>query len=128
MIYPVLNIFFFVFHSAFTLFNLTGWAFRRTRKWHLFTIGLTALSWFGLGIWYGWGYCVCTDWHWQVREAMGMQDRSNSYIHFLLFKLTGFNLSPALVESVTLFVFLICAVLSMLLYRCDRKRFRRLRV
>lgn len=108
----VLNIFFFVFHTAFTLFNMTGWAFRRTRKWHLFTLLITAASWFILGIWYGWGYCVCTDWHWQVREAMGIHDRSQSYIHFLLLKTTGVNFNPRLVENGTLIVFLVCTLLS----------------
>lgn len=108
----ILNIFFFVFHTAFTLFNMTGWAFRRTRRWHLFTLLLTAASWFILGIWYGWGYCVCTDWHWQVREAMGIHDRSQSYIHFLILHTTGQNLDPVFVERVTLVVFLLCAVLS----------------
>lgn len=117
----LLNIFFFVFHTAFTLFNLTGWAFRRTRKWHLLTIALTALSWFGLGIWYGWGYCLCTDWHWQVREAMGLQDRSNSYIHFLILKLTGIDFDPNLVERVTLIVFILCTGLSVGLLLRDRK-------
>jgi hypothetical protein len=119
---PFLNIFFFIFHTAFTLFNMSGWAFRRTRKWHLFTILLTAASWFILGIWYGWGYCACTDWHWQVREAMGFNDRSNSYIHFLLLKLTGTNFNAALVEKVTLYVFLLCAALSIGLNIRDRRK------
>jgi hypothetical protein len=73
---------------------------------------LTALSWFVLGIWYGWGYCVCTDWHWQVREALGYHDRSNSYIHFLFLKLTGIDLNPRMVDISTLVIFLICFVLS----------------
>ena len=117
-----LNIFFFVFHTALTFFNISGWAFRKTRKWHLLTILLTAASWFILGIWYGWGYCACTDWHWQVREAMGFNDRSNSYIHFLLLKLTGKNFNTVLVEQVTLYVFLVCAVLSVWLNLCDRRK------
>lgn len=118
---PFLNIFFFIFHTAFTLFNVSGWAFRKTRKFHLVTILLTAASWFILGIWYGWGYCVCTDWHWQVREAMDIHDRSDSYIHFLLLKLTGINVDEALVEKVTLFVFIVCAGLSSWLNIRDRK-------
>lgn len=126
MLYPVLNIFFFVFHTAFTLFNITGWASRKTRKLHLWTILLTAFSWFVLGIWYGFGYCACTDWHWQVREAMGMQDRSSSYIHFLVLQLTGADLDPQLVDTVTLVVFLCCGVLSILLNLRDRQRSRKL--
>lgn len=112
MWYQFLNIFFFVFHTVFTLFNIIGWIFPKTRKLHLVTMLLTALSWFVLGIWYGWGYCLCTDWHWQVREALGYNDRSNSYIHFLLLKLTGKDLNPRLVDKITMVGFLLSFVLS----------------
>jgi hypothetical protein len=120
MWYQFLNVFFFVFHTAFTLFNMLGWAFRSTRKWHLITVLLTAFSWFVLGIWYGWGYCFCTDWHWAVREKLGFTDESNSYIHFLIIKLTGINLSEKLVEYGTLIIFLLSFVLSALLNWKDR--------
>lgn len=122
MVLTFLNIFLFIFHTVFTIFNMTGWAFRRTRKWHLVTMVLTAFSWFVLGIWYGWGYCLCTDWHWKVREAMGIHDRSNSYIHFLLMKLTGLNLDERFVDNVTLIVFLVCFVLSVWLNFRDWKK------
>jgi hypothetical protein len=124
--YSILNIFFFIFHTAFTLFNVTGWAFRKTRKLHLATMLLTAFSWFVLGIWYGWGYCLCTDWHWTVRQKLGIHDRSSSYIHFLIFELTGVDLNPLLVEKATLAVFVLCLVLNItLLIRDRRKRQRR---
>ncbi|MEO5947034.1 MAG: DUF2784 domain-containing protein [Chitinophagaceae bacterium] len=122
MLYPFLNIFFFVFHTAFTLFNIIGWGFSKTRKLHLITMLLTAGSWFILGIWFGWGYCACTDWHWQVREAMGIHDRSNSYIHFLLQKLTGKYLNQQLVENATLIIFIVLFVLSIWLNIRDRKK------
>ena len=112
MWYQSLNIFFFVFHTVFTLFNMVGWIFQKTRKLHLITLSLAAFSWFVLGIWYGFGYCFCTDWHWDVREKLGYEDRSGSYIHFLLLKLTGANLSPQLVENITLIVFLMSFALS----------------
>lgn len=121
----ILNIFFFVFHTAFTLFNITGWAFRKTRKLHLITMLLTAASWFVLGIWYGWGYCVCTDWHWKVREAMNIHDRSDSYIHFLLLKTTGISFNPELVENITLIVFLVCFVLTVLLSIRDYRQIKK---
>lgn len=112
MWYRLLDIFFFVFHTAFTLFNLTGWAFRKARKLHLVTLCLTAFSWFVLGIWYGWGYCFCTDWHWDVRAKLGYEDPSDSYIHFLLFKMFGLDLNPQMVERTTLVTFLLCFLLS----------------
>jgi len=108
-----LNIFFFLFHTVFTLFNVTGWMFTSTRKLHLVTMTLTAGSWFVLGIWYGWGYCFCTDWHWQVREALGYHDHSNSYIHFLVLKLTGVDLNPQLVDTGTGIIFAISLLASL---------------
>ena len=124
MWYQFLNIFFIVFHTLFTLFNITGWLFRATRKWNLVTLLLTAFSWFVLGIWYGWGYCLCTDWHWQVRERLGYHDQQNSYIHFLLLQLTGINFNETLVNNVTLIVFVISVVMSIWLNIRDRKQKR----
>lgn len=126
MWYQFLNIFFFVFHTGFTLFNVVGWIFQKTRKLHLITLLLTAFSWFVLGIWYGFGYCFCTDWHWDVRGKLGYEDRSGSYIHFLLLKLTGANLSPQLVENITLIVFLMSFALSIWLNIKDHYQKKRL--
>ncbi len=110
--YQFLNYFFFCFHTALIFFNTFGWIFRKTRKWNLITLLLTALSWFGLGIWYGWGYCVCTDWHWLVRQRLGYHDNTNSYIQFLAQKLTDINFSSQLVDTVTVVVFFASFVLS----------------
>ena len=88
----------------------------------MITMLLTALSWFVLGIWYGWGYCLCTDWHWQVREALGYHDRSDSYIHFLLLKFTGKNFNPRLVDNATLIIFLLCFLLSIWFNIKDRQK------
>ena len=110
--YQLLNYFFFCFHTAFIFFNTSGWIFHKTRKWNLVTLVLTAFSWFVLGIWYGWGYCFCTDWHWSVRRHLGYHDESNSYIQFLAQKLTGINFSIQLVDSITAIAFFISLALS----------------
>ncbi|WP_036678803.1 DUF2784 family protein [Daejeonella oryzae] len=112
MWYEFLNIFFFVFHTVFTVFNIFGWIFPKTRKVHLAAIILTAFSWFVLGIWYGWGYCFCTEWHWIVREKLGFEDSSNSYIHFLILKTTSLNLKEDIVDTITLLMFLLSFILS----------------
>jgi hypothetical protein len=122
MWYQFLNIFFFAFHTLFTLFNITGWIWPATRKWHLLTLLLTAGSWFILGIWYGWGYCACTDWHYDAREHLGYHDQQGSYIHFLLLKLTDISFNRQLVEQATLIVFLITTVLSVWLNVRDWRR------
>jgi hypothetical protein len=46
------------------------------------------------GIWYGYGYCLFTDWHWRIRELLGYPNDSNSYIYFLILKLTGIHFLP----------------------------------
>ena len=112
-VYELLNVFFLVFHTGLILFNTLGWIFRRTRKWNLLTLSLTAFSWFVLGIWYGWGYCFCTDWHWQVREKLGYTTPSNSYIRFLVQQLTGISFPEKLVDTVTAIVFFASLALSL---------------
>ena len=100
-----LDIFFFVFHTTLILFNVFGWLVPKWRFANFITLSLTAFSWFVLGIWYGWGYCFCTDWHWEVRESQGYLDMSPSYIQFLLFNLTGTYFERDLVDLGTAIVF-----------------------
>lgn len=115
-----LNVGFFVFHTSWVVFNCVGWIWRRTRPWHLATTALTAVSWFGLGIYYGWGYCPCTDWHWQVRGRMGFDDPP-SYIQLLISELTGLQISTAWADAMTVSVLCLVAALSVVLNLRDRR-------
>ncbi len=96
--YQFLDIFFMVFHFGLILFNLTGWLWYKTRRLHLYVISATIFSWIGLGIFYGWGYCPCTDWHWQVKRALGETDLPASYIKYYLDLVFGFTWDPFLVD------------------------------
>lgn len=109
-----LNAGFFVFHTSWIVFNCIGWIWQRTRRWHLVTIALTGASWFGLGIRYGWGYCPCTDWHWQVRVRLGYSDPP-SYTQLLIKELTGLDLTTAWADALTLVVFGAAAIVSIAL-------------
>ncbi len=122
MIYYLLNYFFFAFHTCLILLNTFGWIFPKFRLLNLLALSLTALSWFGLGIFYGWGYCFCTDWHWKVREKLGYFDQPNSYMKFLFQKITGINLATELVDAVTLIVFTLSFALSLVLNIRDYRR------
>src|SRR5258708_28530241 len=84
---------FFFLHTLLILFNMVGWAWRRTRVLHLLTISLTTFSWFVLGAHYGWGYCLCTDWHFQVRGQLGYEDLETSYIQLMFNHIIGLQLS-----------------------------------
>ena len=122
MVYIALNYFFFFFHTSLIIFNSFGWIFQKFRKWNLITLLLTAFSWFVLGIWFGWGFCVCTDWHWKVRWNLGYQDMSNSYIHFLILKFTGIDFSEGLVNIGTSIVFFSSLIISLWINISDYKR------
>jgi len=118
----VLDIGFFIFHTVLVLFNLFGWAWKATRRWNLATLLLTSVSWFVLGIWYGIGYCICTDFHFRVRRELGYHDTSNGYIQFLIKTLTGADLDPGLVQTVTAICFVVTLTISIFLNVRDWRR------
>jgi hypothetical protein len=106
------DIFFTVFHTLLILFNLFAWIWKPLRKWHFTTISLTLASWVILGIWYGWGYCPLTDWHWDILRDLGRTDLPNSYIIFIIKRLSGLELNPNLVDTMTLSLALLAFIIS----------------
>lgn len=108
------NVGFFMFHTAWMAFTCLGWAWRRTRRWQLAAVCLTAASWFGLGLRYGWGYCPFTDWHWQIRARLGHDDPP-SYIQLLVRDLTGIDLSPVVADGLAVMTLAVVALLSVVL-------------
>ena len=84
---------FLVAHTALILFNLFGWVWERTLRFNLLSIILTVTAWFAFAPWYGLGYCPCTDWHWQVKEALGQTDLPNNYLTYLFETWTGIVVS-----------------------------------
>ena len=115
-IYQVLDIFFIVFHTLFTLFCTLGWIWKKTRKANLILILLTVGSWIGLGYFfgYGFGYCPFTDWHWQVKIKLGHQNIPRSYIKYLIDQLTGLDFDPYFVDTVVTIVFILAVLLSII--------------
>lgn len=109
----ILDIAFWVFHTGLVIFNLVGWIWPKTRKWHLATILATAASWFIMGIWYGLGYCLCTDWHFQVRRELGYVDDSPTYVHLMIKLLTGADHDVNLVTNGTAIGFAFGLIMSL---------------
>ncbi|MDH4218503.1 MAG: DUF2784 domain-containing protein [Candidatus Aminicenantes bacterium] len=122
--YAFLNIFFFVFHTCIILFNIFGWIWKKTRLANLILLSLTAFSWFFLGIWYGYGYCPSTDWHWQVRMKLGIYDMQSSYLEFLFETFTGLDVSRALVDIFALIFLVVAFCASIVLNIRDWKKQR----
>ena len=108
----IANIFFYVFHTILILFNLFGWLIPGMRRLNLFSLLITFASWGLLGIWYGWGYCFLTDWHYDVLRKLGAKDLPRSYIAFLMERLTGWMPPENLVNSLTLVLALLALVAS----------------
>jgi hypothetical protein len=123
MIPHILDIFFIMFHTSLTIFNLFGWIWKRTRKMNLIILFLTGASWLFLGLIVGTlGYCPLTDWHFTILEKLGKTDLPNSYIKYLVDRLTGSDLNASLADSFTLYSFLAALLISILLNMRDYKK------
>jgi hypothetical protein len=109
----VLDKAFFFLHTFLMGFNMVGWAWQRTRLCHLITLLLTAGSWFVLGAFYGWGYCICMDWHAQVRRQLGYNDEATSYLQLLVKETLGILLDRTLCDWITggVFGFIVIATI-----------------
>lgn len=112
---------FWIFHTALVGFNVFGWMWPKVRRWNLICLGLTAASWLIMGMWKGVGYCVCTDLHFQVREALGIRDGASSYLQLMAFKFSGWWPSTELVNLVAGTVFLVSVVASVVLNLRDSR-------
>lgn len=116
-----LDIFFTVFHTSLVLFNLLGWIWKLTRRLNLICLLLTAGSWLILGIFYGFGYCPLTDWHFNVLKKLAYTDLPDSYLSFLFTRLTKIHIDQSLVDAITLWGLIIALLIS--LYLNFRHRF-----
>jgi hypothetical protein len=111
-------------HLALVCANLFLWLPRRTRRLHLVLVGATALSWFGLGYFYGLGYCFLTDWQWQVKVARGASELPHSFIYYVLVDGLGLPMSREFVDTTTAVAFGLVIALSVTLNLRDRRHTR----
>ncbi len=113
-----LNIVLHGVHTGMVLFMLVGWAFRRLLLMHRILLGLIWASWLGLGVYVDFlGYCILTDWHWRLLEAMGQYGMPPSYIEYMLWQLGAPDVPDVLVAYGTGAAFVILTVLSLLRQR-----------
>ncbi|MCK9613439.1 MAG: DUF2784 domain-containing protein [Bacteroidales bacterium] len=113
--YHFLDYFFLIFHTVFTLFNIFGWVWEKTRLANFITLSLTAFSWFLLGIFYGIGFCPLTEWHWQVLEKLGNTNLPYSYIRYVILRISGIDTGETLAEVITLIIFFVSFAISVYL-------------
>ncbi len=118
--YHFLDWFFVVFHTFITLFNLLGWIWKKTRIWNLILLLITGFFWFVVGIFYGFGYCPLTDWHFQVLYKLGKDPETNSYIAYIVSRFFKLKIATQTVDVITLLCFLGAFVLSVALNVRDK--------
>ena len=123
----VLDVAFLVFHAFIVIFNLVGWVWKKTRKANLLLLLITVGSWVGLGLIYGFGYCPLTDWHWQVLERIDEMPIENSYLQYLLNRLTGIRLKEDIVDFATVAGLCASLIISVVLNIKDYRKHRALR-
>ena len=111
----VLDTLLFITHLVVIGANLFAWIWKRTRRLHLWVAGVTVFSWAVLGIWNGFGYCFLTDWEWDIKRKLGERDLPHSFIQYLSDNVFGLYLSPGLVDSLTLWLFVAAIVCSVYL-------------
>ena len=121
VLYRLADVLLLVLHGSLVLFNVCGWAWRRTRRLHLCAIVATLGSWFGLGLVYGWGYCPLTDWHWRVKRALGATDLPASWVKYYLDRMTGLAWDPTVVDALLIGSATAALALSACLVYRDRR-------
>ena len=115
----LLDALFHIAHLAIILFSACGWLVSSLRPLHLGLQGLILFSWFGLGSCKGWTYCFLTDLHWRIRQVLGKPAHSGSYMKMLADRFSGRDVDATLVNHVTVTVFFITTLLSLLLFLRD---------
>lgn len=117
----VLDFIYTLVHLLIIGFNLFAWAFRATRRLHLYGVAVTLACWLILGIWYGIGYCPVTDWQWQVKAQLGEQNLPNSFVKYYADKISGQSVDANLIDVLTAGSFLLSIIISVYLNFFSKK-------
>jgi Protein of Unknown function (DUF2784) len=99
-------------HLAAMAFIVFGWMLPATRMANWYLIVLTFVSWFGLGLVFGFGFCLITGIQSKIRQRLGYSEPMDSFVKHVLDRLTGRDLNPLHVEIGTQAGFYIAAVAS----------------
>ncbi len=97
-----LDHFLLLFHSAFVLFVMFGWVSPKTRKAHIIFLLVTLVAWLGLGAYVGTiGYCPLTDWHWDIKRALGERNLPSSFVKYVVDKALDTDSNRTIVDVIT---------------------------
>lgn len=105
-----------IFHLGTIAFSLFGWIFKESRPANLALLIITLFSWFGLGRFFGVGYCFITDWQWKIKKRLGQGPIAGGYIKYLLDHITGKDVDSKKTNAMTMTLFFViltsCVILT----------------
>jgi len=96
-----LNICFHILHLSVIFFFLFGWLIEETRVAHYLLSLLILFSWFGLGIFLGFGYCVITDMQWKIKKRLNQEPQTKYDIKYMVDKVTGMDTCASFIHKMT---------------------------
>lgn len=111
----LLNVILNITHILLMLFIMTGWIFHRSRMIHLLVVLLTGFSWIVFINSKEIGYCILTDWQWQVLGRMGRTNLPETYVQYLYELLSSDSMLKATSRNITRSVWIISLTLSIAL-------------
>ncbi len=112
----LLDILLTALHCSIVLFITCGWLKPSWRKGHLIFITFVLFAWLVIGAWIGTiGYCPITDWHWDVKRALGETQLPASFIKYLVDKTLGINSDRFVIDLLTVGGLILGTALSVIL-------------
>lgn len=115
---------FHALHLGIIIFFLFGWMIKETRMAHYALTLLILLSWYGLGIFRGFGYCIITDIQWKIKRRLGIKPSTEYYMKYLIDTITGFDTRANIVNGATTYTYFIILILSTILLLKGNVHFR----
>ena len=73
----------------------------------------------------GLGYCLCTDWHFQIRRELGLHDGVRSYLQLLARVFTGVEMDKFTSDMLAVSGLLFAIVATTIVWRKDWLQKRR---
>jgi Protein of Unknown function (DUF2784) len=102
----------YLLHLSTTTTIIFGWIPPATRMINWYLIVATFVSWLGLGLVFGFGFCLFTDIQSRIRRRLGAGEPMESFMKDVLDRVTGRDLNPVHVEIGTQIVFYFSAIAS----------------
>lgn len=84
---------------------------------------LTLIAWMLLGLYKGViGYCPLTDWHWDVKRALGETGMPSSFVEYMVEKAMGINFPTLMMDIFTASGLIFGIVMSIIIYLKEMKK------